>query len=186
MSAQEAIQPPINQFLAFMEAVLRARTGEFERAESAVRAGTEAIERFKADYLAFQIPLVSADIAAQKEDYSAAARLYQQAIEQVQRAAVAFAQDGSMPQLHGICAQMHVKAGELDAAQSVLDYAFKRDAAEPLLWVARAMLQDVNGSPHMALASVNYALAIWAGADADYVEYKDALALRDRLAAGLD
>jgi tetratricopeptide (TPR) repeat protein len=186
MSAQEAIQPPINQFLAFMEAVLRARTGEFERAESAVRAGTEAIERFKADYLAFQIPLVSADIAAQKEDYSAAARLYQQAIEQVQRAAVAFAQDGSMPQLHGICAQMHVKAGELDAAQSVLDYAFKRDAAEPLLWVARAMLQDVNGSPHMALASVNYALAIWVQADSDYIQYKEALALRDRLAAGLD
>jgi len=185
-SAQEAIQPPISQLLTFLEAVLRARTGEFERAESAVREGTEAIERFKADYLAFQIPLVSAEIAAERGDYSAAAHLYQQAIEQAQRSAVAIAQDGSMPQMYGICAQMHVKAGELDVAQSVLDFAFKRDAAEPLLWVARAMLQDVNGSPHMALASINYALAIWAGADADYVDYREALALRDRLAQGLD
>jgi len=186
LSAQEAIQPPINQLLAFMEAVLRARTGEFERAESAVSAGAELIERFKADYLAFQIPLVSADIAAQKGDYSAAARLYQQAIEQVQRSAVAIAQSGSLPQLNGLCAQMHVKAGEPEAAKSVLDFAFKRDAAEPLLWVARAMLQDVNGSPHMALASINYALAIWVQADSDYIQYKEALALRDRLAAGLD
>jgi tetratricopeptide (TPR) repeat protein len=180
-AALEAIQPPISQFLAFMEALLRARTGEFERAESAVRLGAEAIERFKADYLKFQIPLVSAEIAAEKEEYSSAAQHYEEAIDLLQRSAVAEIQDGSMAELYGICARMHVLAGELEAAQDMLEYAFERDGAEPQLWVAQAMLQDANGSRNMALASVNYALAIWARADPDYVEYQRALALRDRL-----
>jgi hypothetical protein len=47
------------------------------------------------------------------------------------------------------------------------------------------MLQDANGARHMALASVNYALAIWADADPEYVKYREVLALRDRLAATL-
>ena len=182
----EAVQPPINQFLAFMEAVLRARTGELELAESAVREGAGAIERFKADYLAFQIPLASAEIAVAREDFSAAAHLYRDALDQMQRSAVALPQDGMLPQLYGICAQMHVRAGELDAARNVLEYAFERDGAEPYMWVAQAMLQDVQGARQMALASVNYALAIWADADADYVDYREALELRDRLAAVLD
>ena len=182
-AAREAIQPPINQFLSFMEAVLRARTGEFERAELAVGEGRAVIERFKADYLSFQIPLVSAEIAAAREDYSAAARLYQEAIDRLQRAAIVVPQVSGMASFYGACAKMHVRAGELDFAQSVLDDGFKRDAAEPTLWVGQAMLQEVNGAPHMALASVNYALAIWADADPDYVEYRETLELRDRLAA---
>ena len=44
----------------------------------------------------------------------------------------------------------------------------------------------MSGSPHMALASVNYALAIWSRADPDYLEYREALALRDRLQESLD
>jgi tetratricopeptide (TPR) repeat protein len=184
--ALEVIKPPISQFLSFVEVYLRTRTGEFERAEAAVSEGIEAVKRFKADYLAFQIPLASAEIAAKKGDYSAAGRLYQEAIGLLERSAVAKLGDGDIPQLYGMCAQMHVRAGEREVAQSVLEYAFERDAAEPLLWVAQAMLQDMNGAPHMALASVNYALAIWAEADADYVEYQEALALRDRLAESLD
>ena len=129
---------------------------------------------------------MSAEIAAEKGDYSTAGRLYQEAIELAERAAVANLEDSDMAQLYGICAQMHVQAGEPEVAQSVLEYAFERDAAEPLLWVAQAMLQEMNGSRHMALASVNYALAIWADADADYVEYQEALALRDRLEESLD
>ena len=81
---------------------------------------------------------------------------------------------------------MHVKAGELDLAHSLLDRAFKRDEAEPSLWVARAMLQSASGNPQMAYASINYALAIWADADPDYLDYRDALSLRDELAASLD
>jgi tetratricopeptide (TPR) repeat protein len=184
-AARGAIQPPINQFLSFMEALLRARTGEWELAELAVEEGRGAIERFKADYLSFQIPLASAEIAAAREDYSAAASLYQEAIERLQRSAVAIMQEPAMGTLYGVCTEMHVRAGELDAAQAVLEYGFKRDTAEPLLWVGQAMLQDANGARHMALASVNYALAIWADADPEYVKYREVLALRDRLAATL-
>ncbi|NNJ64745.1 MAG: hypothetical protein HKP16_04210, partial [Xanthomonadales bacterium] len=112
--------------------------------------------------------------------------LYQEAVALAERSAVVNLQDVEMTQLYGLCAQMHVQAGEREVAQSVLEYAFERDTAEPLLWVAQAMLQEMNGSPHMALASINYALAIWAQADPDYVEYQEALALRDRLAENLD
>jgi hypothetical protein len=185
-TALDAVQPPFNQFLSFMEAVIRARKGEFQQAELAVAAGTRAIEQFKADYLAFQIPLVSAEIAVAREDYPAAARLYGEALELLQRSAVARPQDDMLPSLYGICAQMHVRAGELDVAREVLEHAFERDAAEPQVWVAQAMLQDMQGARKMALASVNYALAIWADADADYVYYRDALTLRDRLAKSLD
>jgi hypothetical protein len=43
------------------------------------------------------------------------------------------------------------------------------------------MLQDGNGTPHMALASINYALAIWAEADPEFTEYQDALELHQKL-----
>ena len=79
---------------------------------------------------------------------------------------------------------MYVEAGELDKAYALLDKAFERDEAEPSLWVARAMLQYASGDPQMALASINYALAIWHNADPDYVEYQRALKLHTELTAG--
>lgn len=181
--ARGALQPPLDQFLSFVEAILRARNGEFEAAEAAVRDGVQAIERFRADYLAFQEPLARAWIADQREDYADAARQFRDAIGKVQRALVAGQMEGKLALLYGACAQMHVRAGELDVAQRVLDSGFRRDAAEPTLWVARAMLHEANGSMQMALASLDFALAIWADADPDYVEYREALAMRERLTA---
>jgi tetratricopeptide (TPR) repeat protein len=180
-ATMQLLQPPLNQFLSFSEVQLRARKGEFEAAEAALRDGMEAIELFKADYLAFQIPLSAALIAREKRDYSAAAAHFQEAIDGIHRSVMI---DELQPftQFHGECARMHVLAGELDQAQSVLDHAFRRDSANPNLWVARAMLQRASGSPAMAMASINYALAIWTNADPDYVEYRDALTLRDELA----
>ena len=85
--------------------------------------------------------------------------------------------------MYGACAEMHVRAGELDLAQEVMDAAFRRDSAEPSLWFARALLQQARGNLQMALASVNYALAIWNEADSDYRDYQAALSLRDELSA---
>jgi tetratricopeptide (TPR) repeat protein len=181
--ARSALQPPLDQFLSFVEAILRARMGQFEAAEAAVGEGAEAIERFRADYLAFQEPLARAWIADQRGDYADAAHQFQEAIGKVQRSLVAGEMEAKLALLYGACAQMHVRAGELDVAQRVLDSGFRRDAAEPILWVARAMLHEANGSRQMALASVDFALAIWADADADYVDYREALAMRDRLTA---
>jgi tetratricopeptide (TPR) repeat protein len=182
-SALGALQPPLNHFLSFVGALLHARRGDYDAAEAAVADGAEAIDRFKADYLAFQIPLIRAFIAEEKQDYSAAARLFEEAILGAKRSVIATELQGKMGQLYGACAQMHVRAGELDLAQDVLDQAFRRDTAEPSLWMARAMLEDANGSAHLALASVNYALAIWADADAEYLQYQEALALREHLRA---
>ena len=179
--AHEAISAPLDQFLSFIEAVLRARQHRFEQAEAALVVGVEAIERFKADYLSFQIFLASAEIVREKGNYAAAADHYQDALLGALRSPVDIGMSNGISMLFGACAQMHVRAGETELAATVLDRAFERDAGEPSLWVARAMLQEVNGNPRMALASVNYALAIWAEADPEYRNYREALALRERL-----
>jgi tetratricopeptide (TPR) repeat protein len=182
-SAQQSIQPPLSEFLAFSEAMLRARTHEFETAEAAMRAGVRAVELFKADYLAFQIPLSAAEIARERGDYSAAARYYQESIDGVNRSIMATALEREFSVLYSACARMHIKSGDLDAARSMLDYAFKRDMAEPRLWLGRAELYRASGSLEMAMAAVDYALAIWAHADPDYIVYREARALRDELLA---
>lgn len=182
-AAQQAVQPPLNQFLSFIEVSLAARTGDFDEAEQALQRGKQVIELFKADYLTFQLSLSAAEIAAEKNEYAEAARHYQDAIEEANRSVVARGLEHQKSILFGVCAQYHVKAGELEVAQRVLDYAFKRDDAEPQLWVARAMLQEANGTPHMALASINYALAIWAEADPEYTEFQEARELQQKLSA---
>ena len=45
-----------------------------DEAEAALQKGEEAIERFKADYLAFQIPATAGAIANERKDFSTAAR----------------------------------------------------------------------------------------------------------------
>ena len=184
LSAQQALQPPLDKFLSFVEVVLYAQKGDIERAEASLEAGIEVIEHFKADYVAFAIPVSAAVIAEAKGDFSQAGRYYAETIQKLKQSVFAGALQQGQSLIYGACAQAHVKAGELELAQSVLDYAFKRDGAEPTLWVARAMLQEAKGTPHMALASINYALAIWAEADPEYVWYREALKLEQQLKAG--
>ena len=184
LSAQQALQPPLDKFLSFVEVVLYAQKGDIERAEASLEAGIEVIEHFKADYVAFAIPVSAAVIAEAKGDFSQAGRYYAETIQKLKQSVFAGALQQGQSLIYGACAQAHVKAGELELAQSVLDYAFKRDGAEPTLWVARAMLQEAKGTPHMALASINYALAIWAEADPEYVWYREALELQQQLKAG--
>jgi tetratricopeptide (TPR) repeat protein len=183
LSAQQALQPPLDKFLSFVEVVLYAQKGDIERAEASLEAGIEVIEHFKADYVAFAIPVSAAVIAEAKGDFSQAGRYYAETIQKLKQSVFAGALQQGQSLIYGACAQAHVKAGELELAQSVLDYAFKRDGAEPTLWVARAMLQEAKGTPHMALASINYALAIWAEADPEYVWYQKALKLKQQLKA---
>jgi tetratricopeptide (TPR) repeat protein len=184
-AAGDAISPPLNHFLAFMEAILLAQKGEFEQAEAALTVGISAIEKFKAEYLAFQIDITAAEIARAKKEFSSAAGLYESAVEKALGAPVELGVGNLISVLYATGAQMYVEAGELDKAHALLDLAFERDDAEPSLWVARAMLQNASGDPQMALASINYALAIWHRADPDYVIYQQALDLRSELTAGL-
>lgn len=183
LNAQQAVQPPMNQFLAFSEVMVFARKGDIERASTALESARSVIEHFQADYLAFMLSLSAAEIANATGDYTAAGEHYKDAIAEANRSVFAAGLQEEQSIIYAACADAHIKAGELDLAQSVLDYAFKRDSAEPDLWVARAMLQEATGAPHMALASVNYALAIWAEADPDYVHFQEALDLKQRLQA---
>ncbi|MEE4218734.1 MAG: hypothetical protein V2I48_14055 [Xanthomonadales bacterium] len=179
--AKQALNPPLDQFLSFSEVRVAAYQGDFEAARVALETGIAVIDHFKADFMAFMVPMTEAKLMEEEGNYSRAGRLYRDAIQKLNRSIVGSGMQDGHSLLYGSCAKSHVRAGELDVAQSVLDYAFRRDSAEPSLWVARAMLQEANGSRHMALASVNYALAIWADADPDYQDYREALALRQKL-----
>lgn len=183
LSAREKLQPPMDQFLSFSEVLLAARKGDLEQAALALESGIGVIEHFKADFLSFMVPLSEAEIAEARGDYSHAGRLYRDGIQKLNRSVIGVDLQAGRSTLYGACAQAHVRAGELEVAQSVLDYAFQRDSSEPVLWIARAMLQEANGSLRMALASVDYALAIWAEADEEYVEYREALELKQKLEA---
>jgi tetratricopeptide (TPR) repeat protein len=130
--------------------------------------------------------MAEAEIAKARGEYSEAGRLYGETMEKANRSVMAGGLQDNQSTIFGASARAHVRAGELDIAQGVIDQAFKRDGAEPGLWLARAMLQEANGAKHMALASVNYALAIWSEADPDYIHMREALDLQQRLEAAPD
>jgi tetratricopeptide (TPR) repeat protein len=180
--AEQSLQPPMDQFLAFPEAILAARQNDFERAEMALQSGQNVIEQFKAEYLAYQVPLVRGEVERIRGNYAEAADLYVEAVEKSRRSVLLKNLSNELSQLYAMCAQMHVKAGDLDLAQAALDRAFRADEAEPQLWVARAMLQHARGNRPMANASIQYALAIWSDADPEYAEYRDSLELARMLA----
>jgi tetratricopeptide (TPR) repeat protein len=182
-AARGLLEPPMDQFLSFSEASIRARQGSFDQAQAALDQGREVIDRFKADYLQYAVSIIEGLIASEQQDWSSAARHLERAIADAERSIVGGDMRYRLPVLYGECAEMHVKAGELDLAQQVLDTAFRRDPYEPSLWYARALLQRANGSVRMADASINYALAIWGDADPEYIEYQEAIALRSQIEA---
>lgn len=179
--AREVLQPPMDQFLAFSEANVHAYKGEFDQARLALSRGEDVVDRFKADFLAFQIPLAEGTIAVQAKDYAHAADRYAHAMQKMDRFVIAGYSNFERSIIAGASAQMYVLSGDQVKAQQILDDAFLRDDFEPSLWVARAMVQKANGMEQMAIASINYALAIWENADPEYLEYQRALEFRDSL-----
>jgi tetratricopeptide (TPR) repeat protein len=179
--AMESVQPPLNQFLAFSEVSLLAAQGEFDAALQAIDRGRDVIDRFKAKYIEFQIPLSEAIVAAERGDFPLAAEKFSRAIEQAERSTAGGELLFRLSDIYGACADMYVRSGDLKKAQVFLDQAFAHDPSEPSLWVARARLQKERGMEEMASASINYALAIWKEADPEYRHYREALEFRDSL-----
>jgi tetratricopeptide (TPR) repeat protein len=70
-----------------------------------------------------------------------------------------------LPTLNAELANSLVLGGDLDQAEKALAEGFRLNPSEPLLWVNKARFQFASGLPHLAQASVNYALAIWKDAD---------------------
>ena len=82
-----------------------------------------------------------------------------------------------VPELYAELANAQVLAGDLDGAEESLNRGFRLDPSEPNLWSAKARLQKASGLSHLAVASINYALAIWQDADPQFDQWKEARAL---------
>ncbi|NNL94688.1 MAG: tetratricopeptide repeat protein [Xanthomonadales bacterium] len=184
--ALAATQPPLDQLLAFGEAVILAEEGKLDEAEQAVDRGLEIIERFKLEELKLQADYLRGLIEFERGEYDTSVKSLVAASERIEHS-VLIGSDVNLilPQIYGLTARSQVYAGDLDAASKTLEHAFELDSASPTLWLAKARLQHVSGMQSLAMASVNYALAIWSNADPEFRYFQDARDLAQEIEAAL-
>jgi tetratricopeptide (TPR) repeat protein/TolB-like protein len=171
--AQLMIQPPLNQFLAFPVTYILALEGDFEGADLELAKAIELIEQFKLEDLWAQIDMTRGRVLQLQARHADAATAFTSALERVNRSVVA-GNDVFMelPVLNARAGIALVHAGRLDEAASVISHGFNLDPGNPMLWLARARLQQASDQPELALASIQYALAIWKDADPEYRYFK--------------
>jgi len=183
LTAKGMLQPPLDQFLGFSEALLLAKQGDFEGANEALDRGIEVIDQLNLRIMQFQVPVTRAWISREQGDFSAMAEYYVESLEMMKNSVLAGELSVAVPKIYADTALAQVKSGQLDAAGQSLETGFRLDPSEPLLWLVKARLQQARDMPRLALASANYALAIWQDADTDYIFYQRALAVAEGLAA---
>ncbi|MBT8068919.1 MAG: tetratricopeptide repeat protein [Gammaproteobacteria bacterium] len=181
--AKSLLTPPVDKFLAFSEASILVAEENTEAARAALQNAREVMAQFQLDALNIQIHLVEAIIAEEDDDFVAMADHYLQAIERIRGSIVPGDLHTAVPQLYAEAARALVELGDFAEAERALSEGFFLDPSEPALWVAKARLQQGQNMEQMALASVNYALAIWQDADEDYQQFIDAKALAAELQA---
>lgn len=180
--AFEIVQPPLDQFLAFSEALILIETGDLDGADAALERGQTIIEQFRLEDLRFQVDFLRGYIERKRGNHVASATEFSAAREKILRTVLAANELGMvLPLMDAEIARSRVASGELDAAEQALNRGMRLDPSEPLLWVAKAEWQQASGLSQLALASVNYALAIWKDADDEYREFARAKALAARL-----
>jgi tetratricopeptide (TPR) repeat protein len=182
-TAKSLLTPPVDKFLAFSEASILVAEENTEAAWAALQNAREVIAQFQLDALNIQVHLVEAIIAEEEDDFAAMADHYLQAIERLKGSIVPGDLHTAVPQLYAEAARALVELGNFTEAERALSAGFFLDPSEPALWVAKARLQQGQNMEQMALASVNYALAIWQDADEDYQQFIDAKALAAELQA---
>jgi len=142
-----------------------------------------SLMRVKLEALNFQASLVEALLLDERGDHDAAIEAMQLSLDQIDRSFIAAELYSTyVPTILAELASLQVMAGDAAGARATLERGFRLDPSHPGLWLARARLQYATGTAQLALASVNYALAIWAGADPEYDEYRNARALADEIA----
>ena len=175
------VQPPLDQFLAFSEAAILLEMGDLEGAEAAVGKGIAIIDQFKLEHLRFQVNLLEGFISQKRGDHEDSAESFQIALDRIEHSVFGGADVydvyRALPVLNAVLAESLLLGGDLDGAEKALDKGFEQDPSEPTLWASKARFQFASGLPQLALASVNYALAIWKDADPEYREYKQAVKL---------
>ena len=135
------------------------------------------MEQFQLNYLEIQVHMVEAVINRAKHDYAAMADHCMKAIEKTNQSVLASGSQIGLSQIYAQMAKAQILLGDLNKAEKSIEGGFRLDPSEPMLWVEKARLQQARKMPQLALASVNYALAIWKDADEDYVMLKRAQAL---------
>jgi len=176
-TANDLLTPPVDKFLGFSTAAIQAAEKNIDAAYVSLQRAREVVEQFQLKHLEVQLHMVEAIIDEAKSDFIAMADHYQKTIELIDQSVVGGEVHIALPQLYSEVAKAQIKNGDLGAAEQSIEAGFSLDPSEPMLWVARARLQQARYMPQLALASVNYALAIWKDADEDYVMAKKARAL---------
>ncbi len=168
-TATGLLSPPLDKFMSFSAAVIHAGENDIDAARASLQQAREVMEQFQLNYLRSQIHLVEAVINEARDDFVAVADHCTRAIEEINHAVVANEAQIGVSQIYAQLARAQIRLGKLDAAAKSIGAGFILDPSEPVLWVEKARLQQAQNMPQMALASVNYALAIWKDADENYV-----------------
>ena len=180
-TAKDILTPPMDQFMDFNAAMVYARENDIEKAYQALQQAQDVMVQFQLSFLETQVHIVEAMISDAKGDFSAVADHCKKAIERINQTVVGTNVQFGVTQIYAQMARAQTRMGDLAAAERSIETGFRLDPSEPMLWVEKARLQQARDMPQMALASVNYALAIWKDADEDYVMLKRALALAAEL-----
>ena len=180
-TAKDLLTPPVDKFLGFSTAAIQAVEKDIDAAYVSLQQAREVVEQFQLKHLEVQLHMVEAIINEAEGNFLAMADHYQKTIERIDQSVVGTEVHIALPQLYSEVAKAQIKNGDLGAAERSIEAGSSLDPSEPMLWVARARLQQARNMPQLALASVNYALAIWKDADEDYVMAKKARALAAEL-----
>jgi tetratricopeptide (TPR) repeat protein len=176
-TATGMLTPPLDKFMAFNAAIIEARGKDIDEAQASLAQAREVMEQFQLNFLEIQVHMVEAIINGVKHDYAAMADHCMKAIEKTNQSVVASGSQIGLSQIYAQMARAQTLLGDLGKAEKSIEAGFRLDPSEPMLWVEKARLQQARNMPQMALASVNYALAIWKDADEDYIMLKRAQVL---------
>jgi tetratricopeptide (TPR) repeat protein len=180
-TGKQMLQPPLDQFLAFIDAVVEMHQGEFDAAEQSLTNAAAIIEQFDFEPLRFQLDFVRSELLARRGEFAEAAQLCARAVEAAQHSIIGNDLTAQLPGLFAELAEVQVDAGLLDEAEKSVTHGLLLDPNHPRLWVEKARLQQARGMTPLALASLNYALTVWQDADADFAQLKKARRLHDEL-----
>jgi tetratricopeptide (TPR) repeat protein len=180
-TATGMLTPPMDKFMGFNAAIIHARQNNIEEAYQSLQQAREVMDLFQLKFLAIQVHLVESIISEVKGDFAAVVEHRKNAIEEVKRNVMGTNLQFGMTHLYAQTARAQIIIGDLEEAEKSIEKGLRLDPSEPMLWVQQARLQQARNMPQLALASVNYALAIWKDADEDYLMLQRALQLAAEL-----
>ena len=163
--------------MGFNAAAIQVKENDIDAAYASLDEAKKVMDQFQLKFLETQVQQIEVIIKETMGDYVAMADHCMKAIEEINQSVVDGGLQIGVPRIYAQMARAQIKTGNLDAAEKSIEAGFHLDPSEPLLWVEKGRLQQARSMPQMAMASANYALAIWKDADEDYVMLKRALAL---------